>query len=198
MEQDVGVSGKTAGDALLRKLREGDAAAARELMERYRPLVAAAARRIVRSREDVDDVVQETFVVLLLHASRIRHPERLATWLWTTATNQARRTARRNDRLRPVEDVTLRAGLECPDGVDFDRTLVREEGCRALRKAMATLSADDRTLIGLLTVEDRPSYAAISEATHRPIGSLGPTRHRILSKLRNHPALAGAGEMVAA
>ena len=41
----------------------------------------------------------------------------------------------------------------------------------------------------MLTVEDRPCYAAISEAVHRPIGSLGPTRRRILTKLRQHPAM---------
>ncbi len=72
---------------------------------------------------------------------------------------------------------------------DFDRDLDREQDCEALQEALASISAEERQLIGMLTVDDRPCYAAISEAVHRPIGSLGPTRRRILTKLRQHPAM---------
>jgi RNA polymerase sigma factor (sigma-70 family) len=137
----------------------------------------------------VDDVVQETFVILLISSANIRQPERLGPWLWTTATNLARRTARRNDRQRPVDDVNLRADLHVGLSDDFDRELDREQDSEALQEALSSISAEERQLIGLLTVEDRPCYAAISEAVHRPIGSLGPTRRRILTKLRQHPAM---------
>jgi DNA-directed RNA polymerase specialized sigma24 family protein len=137
----------------------------------------------------VDDVVQETFVILLLSSAKIRQPERLGPWLWTTATNLARRTARRNGRQRPADDVELRAELEVGLGEDLDCDLDREQDCAALQEALSSISDDERRLIGMLTLEDRPCYAAISEAVHRPIGSLGPTRRRILTKLRQHPAM---------
>lgn len=181
---------------LLERVARGDGEAGRELVERYRGLIASAARRILYTPADIDDVVQETFVVLLVHSGQIRDAERLGPWLWTTASNLARRTARRNSRQRPTDDAQLhvdvqrRREVECGPGEDFDRTLVRDEGCNALRKALTSISSDERHLIGLLTVEDRPSYAAISAATHRPVGSLGPTRQRILTKLRDHPAMA--------
>jgi hypothetical protein len=55
---------------------------------------------------------------------------------------------------------------------------------------MASITPEERHLIRLLTAEERPCYATISAATSRPVGSLGPTRRRILGKLRAHPAMA--------
>jgi RNA polymerase sigma factor (sigma-70 family) len=174
---------------LLDRIGRGDGDAGQELVSRYRCLIAAAARRVLHSSADVDDVVQETFVILLVSSSKIREPELLGPWLWTTATNLARRTARRNDRQRPVDDVELRADLDNGLSDDLDRDLDRDQDSEALHEALSSISAEERQLIAMLTVEDRPCYAAISEAVHRPIGSLGPTRRRILTKLRQHPAM---------
>ena len=178
---------------LLERLSRGDGAAGREIVDRYRCLIAAAARRVLFAPVDIEDVVQETFVVLLVNGTQIRDPERLGPWLWTTASNLARRTARRNARQRPTGDVELRNDSNDGQNEDFDRRIVRDERCEALREALASISPEERHLISLLTVDDRPSYAAISAATHRPVGSLGPTRHRILAKLRVHPAMARVG-----
>ena len=57
---------------LLERLGRGDRDAGQELVTRYRCLIAAAARRVLYSPADVDDVVQETFVILLVSSSTIR------------------------------------------------------------------------------------------------------------------------------
>jgi RNA polymerase sigma factor (sigma-70 family) len=184
----------TAGGAnereLLARVAEGDSAAGRELVRRYDRLIAAAARRMLFSPADVDDVVQETFLILLVSADSIRDPDRLGPWLWTTASNLARRTARRNVRSRPVEDIEARVAPERDASDEVEWALERREQCVALREAMASITSEERHLIHLLTVEERPCYATISAATSRPVGSLGPTRRRILGKLRAHPAMA--------
>jgi RNA polymerase sigma factor (sigma-70 family) len=175
---------------LLARAAEGDGAAGRELVRRYDRLIAAAARRVLFSPADVDDVVQDTFLILLVSADSIRDPARLGPWLWTTASNLARRTARRNIRSRPEEDIEARVIPERDGSDEVDGALERGEQCAALRQAMASITSEERHLIRLLTVEDRPCYATVSAATSRPVGSLGPTRSRILGKLRAHPAMA--------
>jgi RNA polymerase sigma factor (sigma-70 family) len=169
---------------------DGDSAAGRELVRRYDRLIAAAARRVLFSPADVDDVVQETFLTLLVSAGSIRDPERLGPWLWTTARNLACRTARRNVRSHPVDDIEARIVPEGDASDEVEWALERGEQCVALREAMASITSEERHLIRLLTVEDRPCYATISAVTSRPVGSLGPTRSRILGKLRAHPAMA--------
>ena len=101
IEGAVAAAGGANERELLARVAEGDSAAGRELVRRYDRLIAAAARRVLFSPADVDDVVQETFLILLVSAESIRDPDRLGPWLWTTASNLARRTARRNVRSRP-------------------------------------------------------------------------------------------------
>jgi len=98
--------------------------------------------------------------------------------------------ARRNVRSRPVEDIEARVAPERDASDEVEWALERREQCVALREAMTSITSEERHLIHLLTVEERPCYATISAATSRPVGSLGPTRRRILGKLRAHPAMA--------
>jgi hypothetical protein len=42
-------------------------------------------------------------------------------------------------------------------------------------------------LFALLMASDSPDYARISQTTGRPMGSIGPTRQRLLERLRRDP-----------
>ncbi len=71
--------------ALEQYARNGDPAAFGQLVETYQRLVYAACRRQLRSEADVEDAVQETFLRLAKHASRVRR--NLGGWLHTCATH---------------------------------------------------------------------------------------------------------------
>src|SRR5436190_17701247 len=72
MDRDIEGQHRTARGAagdreLLALVAAGDGPAGQELVARYERLVGAAARRVLFAGPDVDDVVQETFLALLLH-----------------------------------------------------------------------------------------------------------------------------------
>ena len=138
------------------------------------------------------DDVQETFLILLVSAGSIRDPNRLGPWLWTTASNLARRTARRNiraagrsrtSRLASPRSRRVRRGGAGLDRGAPVRGAARGDGVDHVRRSAS------RSTCSL--VEDRPCYATISYGDGRAVGSLGLTPAlRILSKLRAHPAMA--------
>ncbi len=66
---------------------------------------------------------------------------------------------------------------------------------RALAEAVECLSASDRKLVSLFVDERDLDYREISAISGRPVGSLGPTRDRIIRKMRHAQPLA---EMLAA
>jgi RNA polymerase sigma-70 factor (ECF subfamily) len=79
-----------AGDAsLLGRLAAGDRAALKQAYDRYVALVHFIAKRHGLSHEDVDDVVQETFLKLSAKAGSIREGTRLKAWLVACARNLA-------------------------------------------------------------------------------------------------------------
>jgi RNA polymerase sigma-70 factor (ECF subfamily) len=83
--------------ALVARAAAGDHAAHRELYDACRPDVFRVARGFAGlDADDVDDVIQETFVRAFRHVARLEHHGRFLPWLLTIARNRAlTRLARR-------------------------------------------------------------------------------------------------------
>lgn len=176
-------------DVLLARVRAGDSHAFDELVSRFRSLVHGVARRTGVNATDVDDVAQEVWLTLLGHLDQIDTPACLPGWLKRVTYHAAVRHGRRQNRT-----VTLHGVPEVPIvGVDddFERVLAASDG-DALREALTALAPTERRMLELLVQDSRPDYARISALVGRPIGSLGPTRQRLLTRLRCHPSLVRA------
>ena len=68
---------------------------------------------------------------------------------------------------------------------------------RALTAALEQLTERQRTLMSLLFADNAPSYEAMSRSLGLPIGSIGPTRGRALSRLRRDRNLTIANDKLA-
>src|SRR5947199_10585188 len=111
-------------DELVRAAAAGDQAAWNELVERYQGLVWATARSFRLSRADAADVAQTTWLRLVENLDRIRDPERLGSWLATTA----RRESLRHIRLHGRELASGEADVfEGPAGDELEVALLTEE-----------------------------------------------------------------------
>ena len=64
------------------------------------------------------------------------------------------------------------------------RTLLSLELGRVLCEGLSQLPANQRELLMLLSDEQLYSYREIGEILAMPVGSIGPTRSRALTKLR--------------
>jgi RNA polymerase sigma factor (sigma-70 family) len=170
---------------------DGDAKALTELIEIFQSLVKAAARRVLRCSSDVDDAVQDTWLNFVRFGDRIADPERVGAWLWTVAINSARRIQRRDSRCIVADNVVDLVDAMVGDVADPDQGLQRCERSAAVRRAAEDMRETDRSLLQLMMDERGYDYRQLSVISGRPIGSLGPTRERIIRKLRTNPEVAG-------
>ena len=88
--------------------RRGDAAAFRELFERYAPLLRRWLRRWVYSEDLIGDLVQQTFLQLHRARSDYREGAPLRPWIMTISHNLARELGRRKLR-RPEVPMAMTA-----------------------------------------------------------------------------------------
>ncbi len=195
--RDAGAQTRT----LLQRYLEGDPDAFDAIVEQYGPMLRVAALRRGCRRSELDDVVQETWLSLLRHAGAIRTPGALGSWLWITASNHALRIALHGDRSEPTDfaedPVTVSLDTDLFDEVA--RSMDGESFHDALDAALAHLSARDRRLVELLfRPGDSPDYRTISRLLGIPTGAIGPTRGRIMVKLRRDPQLSAAYHALAA
>jgi RNA polymerase sigma-70 factor (ECF subfamily) len=161
-------------DALVAAAARGDAAAFRILVERYAPRLRAFAVRALGSRDDADDVVQETFVRAHRAAPRYVPAGRCAAWLFRIAGNLVRQELRRR-RVRgwlvgraPGDDAALLASLPAPRFFAADGPLHDAQARAALARALARLPERQRLAVLLrffdeLPVRDIADALAISE-----------------------------------
>ena len=176
---------------LVRNAGCGDADAWSALVDRFAPVVWSVIRGYRLGFQDASDVSQTTWMRLAENIDRIREPERVGAWLATTAGRECLRLLKGNQRQLPTDDVFL---AEVPDrdpaGLPEARTLRSEERAELLL-VFSTLPARSQILLRLLFADPPPSYREISEATGMSIGSIGPTRGRILQELRQRLTLRG-------
>ena len=159
---------------------DGERAAWDALVDRFGQMVWSTARGFRLDDATAKDVSQTVWLKLIENIDRIEDPERLPGWLATTCRREALRVLKTRERDVPTD---FEYDVEDP-APSLEEVLIDDEESRSLVQAFQTLDETCRQLLRLLTIEPGLSYEEISDATGRPIGSLGPTRARCLEKLK--------------
>ena len=175
--------------ALATRARAGDQRAWNAMVERYAPLVWSICRRYQLSGADAEDVNQSVWLALVRQLDTIRDPAALPGWLATTTARECAKTLRAARR-PPTAGQELEA-QSIPDTqtATAEQELERVEVHAAVREAFASLPPRSQQLIALLLEDPPVPYAQISARLGIAVGSIGPTRRRILDILRQHPAI---------
>jgi RNA polymerase sigma-70 factor (ECF subfamily) len=158
---------------LVRRASRGDVAAFDELVASRLAQSLRLARAIVDSPADAEDVVQEAFVSAWRSLRRLREPEKFDAWFGRILVNTARSHIRRRGTVTPISIDRRRA--DSPDDEHehpgrHDPALDRVDSSDALARAIDRLSVDQRTILALHHLEERP-VAQIAAVLGIPVGT---------------------------
>jgi len=173
---------------LVRRAAAGQQTAWEVLVDEYSPLVWSVVRGFRLGHTQAADAAQITWLRLVEHLPDIRDPERLPGWLRTTARRVCLAIIRESGRERLTECFDdLGTTVDRYRDAEYDgleAAILRKERQAMVRQALAGLTERHRTLLALLVASPRMSYAEIGARLDMPVGSIGPTRARILAHLR--------------
>ncbi|MGB8652212.1 MAG: sigma-70 family RNA polymerase sigma factor [Mycobacteriales bacterium] len=168
----------------------GDRRAWEELVEAYAGLVWAIIRNHRLGPGDASDVSQTTWLRLVENIGRIQDPSRVGAWLATTTRRECLRVIGQSRRVVLVAN-TDDYDRASPHDPGVDSALLAAERDEDVRRGLAQLSPRCQRLLELLMLDPPPTYEEVSAAMGIPIGSIGPTRGRCLTRL--HEILASSG-----
>jgi RNA polymerase sigma-70 factor (ECF subfamily) len=178
----TGVRGDTGVDKdLVARVIGGDREAYRVLVEKYQNRALAIALEIVKSREDAEDIVQESFVKAYLSLGEFRNQSAFYTWLYRIVYNMAidfkRKMVRRGGDTLEYDEVSGTAGSEELAGrvAGPHEAIVEKEQRARIARVVAELSPEHRAVIVLREVEGL-SYDEIARVT-------GVTKGTVMSRL---------------
>lgn len=169
---------------LVVRVGQGDEGALSELYERLGSRVYTLALELLKSREEAEEVVQDTFLMLYQKAHSYATPERSPrAFIYTIARNQALSRLRRR-RARPLraEGVEVDGPYTAVDPADPTPTLTTN---LYVERLLAGLDEEERRLLEGAFFQGY-SHAELAELTGLPLGTLKSELRRTLLKLRDH------------
>ena len=184
-------SGGVAQDApddatLLRQMAGGDEHALGTFYDRWQPLVHGVVLRILRQRDDVEDVVEEAFWQAWRQAGRYETSRgSVQTWLLTIARSRALDKVRALKRLREEPIVSESGELVVQLAADGDPFMDADAAERrtVVIAALADLPAEQREALELGYFGGL-SQTEIAERTGQPLGTIKTRMRLAMQKLR--------------
>lgn len=184
--------------ALVGAIIDGSQAAFAQLVETHQRTCAHLIGRMVGDRDQVADLLQETFLAVFRQLHRFRFESSLRTWIsrvaYTTALQHLRRRRLEAQWMVAVEvPEELGIGDEGPGPAELSEAL---QAGRQLGAALERLSAPQRLIVGLHYLEDF-DLAEIEQVTGLARGTIKSHLHRARQVLKQELVKhATAGELL--
>lgn len=155
---------------LVKRVREGDEMAFREIVERYQAKVFSIIYGILRNRNDAEDISQQVFAKIYFSLGNFDSRSSLLTWIYKITVNECYDYLRKKrvrklvyesdfseEDTRKMENSEAAISLEPP----VDQSLARRD---LAMKLLEKVSAEDRNLILLKEVQGH-SVEELAEMT---------------------------------
>jgi RNA polymerase sigma-70 factor, ECF subfamily len=148
--------------AFLIAAKSGDSAAFEFLCKQSANMVFRVARRMMRNKEDAEDVLQEAFKQAFIHLKTFNGHSRFSTWLSRIAINAALMKLRKKQHLWDVsldesnEDEQSSSWFDVEDqGLNPEQLYAQTERQQILAEAMNELAPGTRKAIELRELDER-------------------------------------------
>ncbi len=171
----------------MRACRRGDQSAWDTLVARYQRLIYAIPRRAGLTDEQAADVFQEVFLTLFEKIDEIQQPEKIRSWIVTTAKFKTWATVRGSKGLySPVSEEEMENEMaNIADAAPLaDEMLIEVEQQHLIRTALRQLEERCQKILTMLYLGvAAASYSEVAEAVGVGETSISPLRSRCLKKL---------------
>ena len=124
-------------------------------LDRYGQQVFVLIDRIVACQEDAEELTQDVFLKAFQQLSSFKAESSFSTWIYRIATNTALSVVRKKkDEVVRLEDSAFAnlSDSQVDEALEDDS----EEQLQRLQRAMEQLDADERALISLYYMEEKP------------------------------------------
>jgi RNA polymerase sigma-70 factor (ECF subfamily) len=176
---------------LLARYGQGDEAAFREIVSRYKNSLYAFLKQFLNRQELVEDVFQETFLQLFTSRDSFDPSRPLRPWLFTIAANKAKDALRKSQRVAAIPIGTLSDSEEMSfddvlNTLSSDSTMPYEEleqGETSARVAqtIANMPENLREIL-ILAYFNKFSYKQMANILSIPIGTVKSRLHTAVAR----------------
>lgn len=164
-------------DKLVKQAKKGSNDAFNKLVSKYREQLHFHIGKMIRDREQVEDLVQEVFMKAFDNLESYNTQYAFSTWIYRIATNHTIDYLRKK-KLKTLsinDPVTTKDGemnVQLPDeNFETDRAIIRKQRKKMIESAISNLPEKYRDVIKMRHMEEM-SYQEISDELDLPLGTV--------------------------
>jgi len=164
-------------DVLVKKAKGGDEKAYKELVDKYERALYFHILKMVKDREQVEDLVQEAFVKAFDNLNTYSTNYAFSTWLYRIATNNTIDYLRKKKLKtlsidKPMKTKDGEMEMQLPDeSASTDRDIIKKQRKKIVQNAIEDLPEKYRKVIELRHMEEK-TYKEISDILDKPLGTV--------------------------
>lgn len=144
----------TNDEHIINQIIEGDTKAFAILVERYKDLVFTLTIRMLKNREEAEEVSQDTFIKVYKSLSRFKGDSKFSTWIYRVAYNTCLDRIKKNKRQLneiAIDEFTEHKIKTIDDALENLETFEQQ---RTIQECIQQLPSDDSFILTLFYYED--------------------------------------------
>ncbi len=172
----------TTDQQLIEQTLRGDTSSFGKLVERYQDFVFTIAFRIMKVREEAEEVAQDSFIKAYESLNSFRGESKFSSWLYSIAYRKGLDALRKNKKYKAseiIDDITEGEVSGIEDALHY---LEDEERKKAIQDCILKLASDEATIITLYYFQDQ-SVREISTITELSEDNIKVKLYRSRKKL---------------
>ena len=165
----------------IERVIKGDHSSYATLVERHKDMVFTIANRMLKNREEAEEVAQDAFMKAYRSLKKFRKESKFSTWLYRIVYNLCVSQLRKNKtQIQSLDDEEKNIDIE--DTHKKMEKLEKKERSKYINRAIDNLNPEEKTIITLY-YQDELSVAEISEVTRLTQSNVKVRLHRSRLKL---------------
>ncbi len=165
----------------IERVLNGDHSSYATLVERHKDMVFTIANRMLKNREDAEEVAQDAFMKAYRSLRKFRKESKFSTWLYRIVYNLCVSQLRKNKKqIHSLDDEEKNIDIE--DTHNKMEQIEEKERTRYINQAIENLNPEEKTIITLY-YQDELSVAEISDVTQLTQSNVKVRLHRARLKL---------------
>ena len=157
---------------LIEKVKKGNKGAFNFLVNKYYPRVYASLFSFTKSKEDSEDLAQQTFIKVWQQIESFRGDSAFFTWIYRIAINLAKNFVVSSSYKKQKVNTSIEdAAIEITSYENIESLLTHNQSMKEIRDFIKTMPESLKTAFTLRESEGK-SYEEISIITNTPIGTV--------------------------
>ena len=157
---------------LIEKVKKGNKGAFNFLVNKYYPRVYASLFSFTKSKEDSEDLAQQTFIKVWQQIESFRGDSAFFTWIYRIAINLAKNFVVSSSYKKQKVNTSIEdAAIEITSYENIESVLTHNQSMTEIRDFIKTMPESLKTAF-TLRESDGKSYEEISIITNTPIGTV--------------------------